>query len=256
MSDRDTLAIESKKLVQSFYDSYLCEDTLIQEMEENGCKNKKSDKQDFVSLIGNVLSEKIQSIVNEKTEEYSNKLVDYLENYSKGLNYEGKSDIEVEFDVTNAFALGVSALGVLGASATWLATSFTATIVTLFPELAGIGMFAAFGGMVAIAIGGIVAATIALVKAITWKKNLAKSIIDAYQKEKYLENVLEIIDKYWDDTKISVNAGTKKVEEEWAKKIKEYESLADEKNIPVIAKRVSTLTQGLDFFEQMPLPSK
>lgn len=254
MKTIDSLAIESKQLVQKFYDSYICESKLIEEIESSGCSNKKSDKQDFVSSIGNVISEKIQSILNDETEKYSKELEEYLDDYMQRLNYKEENNIKVEFDVTNVFALGISALGTLGASAAWLATSFTATIVTLFPELAGWGMFATFGGVITISIGAFVAGLVAIVKAFTWKKDLAKAIIKAYEKEEYLDKILKKIDEYWEDTKSGVNEGAQKVEDEWKKKIEELQSLADEKNVKVIEYKRAVLKRGLDFFEQMPLP--
>lgn len=255
MKKIDQLSDASVRDIQAFYDTYLCETKLVEEMEKVGTKNKKQDKQDFVSIVSRVMSEKIQSIMDEKTGEYTTALEEYLENYNATLNSYGESETtKVDFDTTNAFALGISALGVFGASAAWLATSFTATIAVLFPELASFGMFAAFGGVIAVGIGAVIALGIAIFKAVTWKSDLAKSIIKSYNKEGYMKKMTEKVKGYWSDTKIGVSAGVDKIEEDWKDKLAELEALGDEKKLEEIANKLAKSNSALDFFIKMPLP--
>lgn len=255
MKKIDQLSNDSVRDMQAFFNTYLCESNLIKEIDSVGTKNKKQDKQDFVSIVNRVMAEKMQSIIDEKTSEYTSVLEEYLEDYNSTLNsYAAAETATVEFDTTNSFALGISALGVAGASAAWLATSFTATIATLFPELASFGMFAAFGGVIAIGIGAFVALGLAIFKAVTWKKDLAKSIIKAYEKDGYLEKMSEKARSYWDDTKTGVSAGIEKIEADWKEKLDELEALGDEKKLEEIANKLEKTNGALDFFTKMPLP--
>lgn len=255
MKTIDRLSTSSAQEVQKQYDLFMNESNLLEEIEKIGTKNKKQDKEDFVSAVGRIMAEKIQKIMDIKTEEYTRALEKYLAEYHSTLNsYDENEATKVDFDTTNVFALGLSALGVFGASATWLATSFTATIAVLFPELATLGIFATFAGVVAIGIGGIIALGIAIFKAVTWKSDLAKSIVKSYETEGYIEKIIEKVEEYWKDTKVGVKAGAEKIEEEWQSKISEYEALADEKKLEEIAKRIANANGGLDFFTKMPLP--
>lgn len=257
LDDIDVLNSESKQEIQKFYEGYMNVDNLVSEIEHNGVKNKKDSKQDFVSLVGKVISDRMQKIMDDETDKYTKKLEDFLDNYTASLNQTGKVEgIDIEFDTSNAFAMGITAAGAVGASAAWLATSFTASIVTLFPELASIGMFAAFGGAIVIAIGGVVAGIIAIFKAATWKKSLAKSVVDQYEKAGFLNKIYSKVDDYWADTKKGLEAGVDSIEKEWQKKLSEIRSLADESKVSELSSKVSSLQEGVSYFEKMPMPEE
>ena len=161
----------------------MSEDNLVSLIDSLGLRNKKSDKQDFSSTVQELLSSKIQSILTDKSNQYAQKIDIYLEAYSDSFSKcSDGSSVSVKFDSNNSFALGLASLGVLGASATWLATSFTAWSAITFGALFGWGPVLAVGGVVGIAIGAVIAGIVSLVKAFTWKKDLANKIIKAYDK--------------------------------------------------------------------------
>lgn len=245
----------AKQKTQTAYDTTINTDHLVSLMETLGVKNKKSSKEDFSTSVNEVLSRKIQDTMHTQTEYYAKHLDEYLSDYAKSLNqYSSKNGVNVDFDTTNSFALGLTSLGALGASAAWLASSVTAFSVSIFGAYAGWEALLAVGGAIGVALGSVIAGLIALVKAFTWKQDLARSIVKTYQKEKYLETIFNDIDQYWADTKSSFITASDRVEQDWQDRIAEYESIADEKNIPALEAKIAEARKGLDFFTKIPMP--
>lgn len=108
----------------------MTEDNLVALIERNGFKNKKSDKNDFVSYVNNLLLSKFQTMTQVYSEEYSNRLENYLNDYGDSFNkYTADINIDIKFDASDTFSaviFSVAASGVAGASVIWLARSFTA----------------------------------------------------------------------------------------------------------------------------------
>lgn len=249
------LEASSKQDIQSMYTETMETEHLVGLMEERGVKNKRSDKEDFASAINELISSQVQSILAEKSKEYTASIDKYIEGYTASFEkYSAGKDVNIQFDVLNSFALGLASLGVLGASAVWLATSFTAFSVSMLGILAGWGSVLAVGGVIGIAIAAVITGIISIFKAFTWKQDFAKTIISVYEKEKYIDRVFNEVEKYWDDTVSSFKKGSEKVEEDWQKRLEEYESIADEKNIPALEAKIVEAKRGLDFFTKMPLP--
>lgn len=255
MSKIDNYCIETKQEVRTMFTTYMCEDNLISEMERLDCKNKKSEKENFVSAINRIINDKVQSIIDDKSALYSKDLDSFLSAYNEKIGSAGSVEgIDTKFDATKAFVTGISALSAVGAAGAWLASSFVAEIVVLFPELASVGMFAAFGGVITIGIAAAIAGAVALIKALTWKKSLAKEIIKGYKEKNYENMIMEKVDEYWQETKNSLDVGCSQIEKEWKAKIMSYEVLADEDDIKKRIQMIEDLTSGLSFFEQMPMP--
>ena len=249
------LASTTKTDIESFYYELLTEDHLVQMIENHGYKNKKSDKTDFASLVNKVLSDKIQLILTQKTEEYSEEMDSYLQKYEQSFqSYSSKNKVKMEFSANKSFALGLTGLAAIGASGAWLATSFTAWSVGVLGAYAGLGPILAVGGVIGIGIAGVIAGIIAIVTAFTWKKDLAKKIIKAYDSERFLDKVSKETNQYWDDTLKSFNVAAEQVETEWEKYIQSIRELADEASLPALKQKLNYTKQGLSFFENMPLP--
>lgn len=254
-SNITTLRTESKQEIQTMYNTTMCVDNLVSLIERSDVHDKKQEKQDFASTVNELLSNRIQKILSEKTKAYSDKLDNYLEDYAKTFKKLATgNDVKVHFDAANSFSIGLAGLGALGASAAWLSTSLTAWSVFTLGSFFGWGPIIAVGGVIGIAVSGLIALTVSVVKAFTWKKDLANSIIKAYEKKRYIETIFDDVDKYWDDTEASFVAAAKHVEDDWQQHIEEYESIADEKNLPALQQKITEGYRGLDFFEKIPVP--
>ena len=248
-----SLETSSKQKITSMYNSELEEDHLIELIDANGYKNKKSDQREFSTLVGNRLFEKIQQIIKEDSDSYERKLKEYLKDYSHTIETDQTSDINVKFDVNNSFALGLVGVGALGASAAWLATSTTAWTVSILGPLAGWGPMLAVGGFVGIAIAGLIGAAASFIKLSRWKKDLAQAIIKAYDSNDYLGQVKNDVHKYWNDTSESFIIASEKIESDWKAKLSEYESLGNVNTIQSLKEKLANAQRGLDFFIKLPL---
>lgn len=245
--------IGTQQDIESMYTSMMNEDNLISLIDKYDVKNQKESKQNFASTVNDILSKKIQKIITNKTDLYTQKIDDYLHEYSQTFSdYSTGKNIIINFDSTNSFALGLTKLTALGASMAWLATSFPAMSLFTFGSLAGWSSVISIGGIIGIAISAFIASVVFLVNAMTWKKDLANKIIKAYTKNDYLEKIFDDVDKYWNDTRSSFKIASQRVEDDWTKQIEEYESLADEKNIPKIQKKIAEIYKGLAFLNKLP----
>lgn len=246
---------ESKQEVQANYNQMITIDNLIGMMREQDVRDKKESKERFASQINEALLGAVQNIVENKANLYNAELTDFLKESDERIKKYGSSqEIAVHFNTNEAFALGLTSLGVFGASAAWLTNSLTAFTVFHFGSLLGWGSVFAVGGVVTLALGSLIVGAIGIFKKFTWRQNFAKAIVEAYEREEYLPKVFDSINTYWNDTKRGFNAGAERIESKWADKIKEYSELADEKNIVKLQKRIEEAERGLDFFTKIPMP--
>lgn len=177
---------------------------------------------------------------------------DYDNRFKESLNLGLGIDVDLNFDTIALFATSIASIGVAGAAGIWLTTSVTSIIVTSLGAYAGLGSILAFGGVITIAIGAVIATVLSAFKMVSWKKGLSEAIINAYKSEDYITNIFSEVDKYWDDTKKAFELSVKHIEDEWNKKIYEYENLADEENLSQLENNLEDARHGLDFFMNMP----
>lgn len=245
------LEASSKQDIQSMYTETMETEHLVSLTEERGVKNRRSDKEDFASAINELVNSKVQGILAEKSKEYAASVDKYIEEYTASFaKYSAGKDVNIQFDVLNFFAVGLASLGVLGASAVWLATSFTAFSVSILGILAGWGSVLAVGGVIGIAIAAIIAGIISIFRAFSWKQDFAKAIISAYEKGEYINKVFKDVEQYWDDTAASFKSGSEKVEQDWQKHLEEYESIADEKMFPRLKQRLQKQKEAWIFLQR------
>lgn len=245
----DEFRNSSKSMIQSSYDDFFTEENLIEMIDRNDYKNKKNDKEDFSSLVNKVISDKIQHILSEQSECYAHEVEKYIKDYEASFNDRSLcEELNIEFSANKSFALGLTGLTAVGASGIWLATSFTAGWVVYMGAYAGLGPILAVGGVIGIGLAGVVAGIISIVTALTWKKDLAKKIIKAYDKEGYLNKIFKEVDKFWDDTRAGFEKAAQRVEIDWEKTIKELEQFANENNKEELEKMIETAKLGQEFF--------
>lgn len=251
----DNLQIETKQEIETMYNNQMTESELIHLIDSYNYKNKKGDKEEFLTLINNILTDNIHKILKKKSDIYSEKLKNHLTEYSNSFSdYQSNADVDIIFDTNKSFAIGLAGLGALGASAAWLATSFTAWSVAILGPLASWGSILAVGGAVGLAIGGIIAGVVFIAKMFTWKKDLANLIIKTYNSEHQLTKIFDEVETYWSDTQNSFSLASEHVEEDWKKKLEEYKALGDEKNLIELKEKLMIAKRGLDFFIKIPMP--
>lgn len=251
----DNYRIQTREEAQNYYNEFMTEDTLIQLIDNNDYKNKKSDKEEFIFLVGTVLNDKIRNILSEKSDILAEDVNHYLAKSSGRFDDYCKftSDyFNIDFDVFNLFARTIAGIGLAGAIGAWFTTSASASgVMGMFGAYAGFGSILAVGGMVTLGIGAIITGIISLVKVFTWKKDLAKLIIKEYNEKDYISSIFIEIDKYWNETARAFKQTVRNMEEEWQKKIEEYKKCGDADNLIELKNKLENAKEGLNFFIQM-----
>lgn len=252
----ETLKKSSVQDIISEYNDITDIDRMTAMMDSFGCKNKKTSKEEFTTYFNNRLKSRIEKIVDSSNEKYKNNLDEYLKDYSLSFeNYKFSSDVNLSFDTQGAFQEGLKGLvsiGVAGASAMWLSTSTTAFIATVFGAGLGLTPLLATLGVLGIGFGAIGMTLKSIFKALVWKKDFAKALAKEYNKKDFVGKMKAGMDEYWNNTKDSFLAACDNVEEEWQKKIDEYEHLADEDALPELKNKLEDAKSGLDFYEHIP----
>ena len=250
---------DNKRVFSKHFDEYMTKENLLQIIENQGLTYKKEDQNLFQNIVYTDIQMYCEKIVQEKSDAYSKEVNKYLDFFEEStLRGIKKSKVKLCFDVKDVFATATIGFGILGASASWLATFgasfvgayFIESVIGMAPLLAMIGT-----------IGGIIAAAVLVILTIisftvTWKNDLVRNTINQYKKKNVKEEVLSGIEKYWNDTKDSFIYASEEVEREWREKIVIMERTCQEANIPELKKDLKELKAAFDFFEKMPLPEK
>lgn len=211
------------------YYTVIDENYIIDALERKGIKNNKRDIELFSSYLSDELSERLNKTLKNKSEDFSDKLDEHLKDMSEWSQQYCCSDnmnINVNgFDFQRAFATGLAGMSVFGALAFWAAITaggsnlgayiLCAKVVSALSSL-GISLggtaavnaaIAAIGGPVTIgiAISVIAAITVWGILTGTWKKRLAKKLVEQYRNHGYYDEYCNYINNYWDSTKNALN---------------------------------------------------
>ncbi|MBU5294777.1 dynamin family protein [Anaerosalibacter bizertensis] len=240
LSDIENLANKSKieiekarnmciKEFTNEYNNYMSISNLENILESKGYKNRKNDKEEFTTFVGNTIQQKFENIIYKHSKEYAKQ----LELEFDRLNKQAKVSFDYRLSFVNSIVTGVTSFGAL---TIWMSTFgnlggyIVATkIVGLLSSIgisvgggaAATAFLASIGGPITIVLAiSIIAGTIVgLLTGRNWKNKFAENVINAYKKENVLEKYLEAINKYWDDTLASYNTNNM---------IKEYDNQINE----------------------------
>lgn len=241
---------ESLCEIDKFYLNMMTVDNLVSLMEKRNVRKKKEDLQIFSSYISGLLQDKINMILKEKSKLLAISIDEFLENFESNtaICLENNISFKVNsFNKEQAFAAGLAGVMTYGALAIWAASCGNLGGYILVAK--GVSLLSALGisvGGTAVAtsavaaIGGpvVLGITLALIAAIavfaifsgSWKKNIAKKIVNSCREEQVLEKIRNNISEYWIDTQIAFDKSADSLDEKWKiylrdlkKKIKSYD---------------------------------
>ena len=187
------------------------------------------------SKLSNLLNDKYSFALKKYSEDLSDEINKYLDNYensTKILSLNHNVTGKVGFNVKASFASGLAGLATYGALSIWAASlgnlgayilvakgvSLLAAIgISVGGTSAAVAAIAAIGGPVVLMIGLAVLSGIFafLLFSGGWKKNIAKKIIEQYDKGKVLLKYKEYISIYWRDTKDAFIKCAEKLDNEY-----------------------------------------
>lgn len=228
---------EQKAIVDfsSLYNNVVNIDNIIKLIEDNGWKKKEEDMKLLSSKLSNLLNDKYSFALKKYSEDLSDEINKYLDNYensTKILSLNHNVTGKVGFNVKASFASGLAGLATYGALSIWAASlgnlgayilvakgvSLLAAIgISVGGTSAAVAAIAAIGGPVVLMIGLAVLSGIFafLLFSGGWKKNIAKKIIEQYDKGKVLLKYKEYISIYWRDTKDAFIKCAEKLDNEY-----------------------------------------
>lgn len=237
------LGKSAQKEFENYYIELMTEESLVKKLKIGNYKNTDDDKTKFLNSLGERIQERLEYyIVGEKKKQIDSKIKE-LKMFSN--TYE--SDYYTLDNLKNDVEMGNNICYAIG-------------------ELIGRGV--GFAGMAAMGIPVILVSTLGVVLAelitvginqINWEERFAKLIIKKYNKvsEKGVLSIyIESIGKYFDELRKDFEKFSEIAEKKHSDMLKEYERLADEKNMPQLRKKVEQLKTGTAFFSDLPLPQK
>lgn len=212
----------------NIYFGIINESFIVSKIDQKNIGNNKKDKELFSSYLSDELSDRLNKVMKDESERFSDELNSQLSGmseWSKQYSFESNIDINLNgFDFQRAFATGLTGAGVFGALACWAAivaggsnlgayilcakvvSALSALGISLGGTAAVNAAIAAIGGpvTVGVALAVLAAGAIFGIFSGTWKKRFAKELIKQYGQ--YYNEYCDYIEKYWNiDTKKSLD---------------------------------------------------
>lgn len=258
---------ESKHEFKEFLAQVLDLDSLVQNMEQTGLKNKKDDIEQFTSRLQSQIQHKCENILEEQSKLVSKKTADYLTSFSDSISLPAQDlNIEVDFDAGWAFASALSTLGTVGGIGALAVGAVSEAI--FWGSALGIGSVA-FGAIegafmalffapfapIGLALGLGLAAGMGALKLFGggWEKSVAKKIVSQIEKGQFGEKFCAGMDTYWQSTKDAFNKAADELDINWRNYVKELEGLVDSDDIAEVSTKIAALKNIEFFFDNIPL---
>lgn len=267
--DLDT---ETKRKFKEDFNQMLTEENIIKIIDKRGYKNKKADLEELGSYISSEIQDIYRKNLEKTTEKFKDTMDEYLVETQKSLELTNSSsgiNIDLDFDFKSAFIGGLASVATLGGLAFWASTLGNLGAYILVAKgvsvLSALGISIAGGTATATAfvasIGGPITLGIAAALLVgvaiwgifsdSWKKKIAKKIIEEFKK--HVTKYDEAITQYWLDTENGFDIAKNKMEEEWEKYINNLEDELYNYDINKLKETLKNAKEVKDFFTNIPL---
>ena len=267
--DLDT---ETKIKFKEDFNQMLTEENIIKIIDKRGYKNKKADLEELGSYISSEIQDIYRKNLEKTTEKFKDTMDEYLVETQKSLELTNSSsgiNIDLDFDFKSAFIGGLAGAATLGGLAFWASTLGNLGAYILVAKgvsvLSALGISIAGGTATATAfvasIGGPITLGIAAALLVgvaiwgifsdSWKKKIAKKIIEEFKK--HVTKYDEAITQYWLDTENGFDIAKNKMEEEWEKYINNLEDELYNYDVNKLKETLKNAKEVKDFFTNIPL---
>ena len=263
---------ETKKKFREDFNQMLTEENIVKIIDKRGYKNKKADLEELGSYISSEIQDIYRKNLEKTTEKFKDTMDEYLIETQKTLELTNSSDninIDLDFDFKSAFIGGLAGAATLGGLAFWASTLGNLGAYILVAKgvsvLSALGISIAGGTATATAfvasIGGPITLGIAAALLVgvaiwsifsdSWKKKIAKKIIDEFKK--HVAKYDEAITQYWIDTENGFDIAKDKMEEEWQNYIKNLENELYHYDLNKLKETLRNAKEIESFFTNIPL---
>ena len=257
--------IESKSEFYKYISKTVNVDSIVSMIEDRGVNNKKESIDIFASYFTSLIEEECNNILKEKSEKLTELTREYINNYSNSiLTSFTEKGVNIDFDANLAFVTAIykiALLGGLGAYGLYLASS-----VSLLGSLGIVGAMSfvqsipvitisSIFGPIGITIGIALIAGLVLLNLFggSWKKSVAKKIVEAFEKQNLIEKYKEGIDKYWKETAEVFDKATSELDKEFEKYVDDLKKMLNNYDIDTIKNNIRIFSDILIFFKNIPL---
>ena len=217
------------------YNKIITIENIIQLIEDNKWSKKEEDMKLLSAKLSNLLNDSYSSVLKKYSTEFSKDVDSYLKNFENSASIiSSDSDVKVgtSFNYKAAFAGGLTGVATIGALSIWAASLGNLGAYILVAKgvsvLAAMGIsvggtasaaaaVSAIGGPVVLAIGiaVILASLVFIAFSGTWKKTIAKKIVEKYDENNVLSNYLSQNSKFWSDTENAFKIASAKLEDDF-----------------------------------------
>ncbi len=254
--------------VKNIYEEIVNEKFLEEELKRKAYENKKIEKEMFISYINDLLSLRIQDILEASGKEFSKNIDDFIETKSKANNFNFKG---FGFDYKRAFFSGLGGVGILGAFTIWASivaagsnlgayiliaqgVSFLSALgISVGGTAAAATGIAAIGGPITIGIALAIISALALYSllGINWQKKFSSLIVKEYEKAKAKKQYEDLVQKFWEDTENAFKATVDKIEKEFDEYINNLRETINNFNEEEIREKKERAEKMLNFLKQV-----
>jgi hypothetical protein len=234
-------------------------DAIVSLIKTRKIKNKKEEIECFGSSLQTMLQEKCETILAQNSESLSEKIKYYISDFSASIDKSfEKSDVHSDFDVGWAFASALAKFGMIGGLAGYLAGSAAIALGGITFVLGAGGTAAAivsFLGPYGFAAGLVITAALGILNLFGrgWKKNVAKKLVEAFEKNDIAGKLRNGIYEYWAQTQVAFDRTAEELDNEWSNYVKTLRETVVSYDINEIQRKIASLKSLTLFFDNIPL---
>lgn len=272
------MTLDSHTKCAQLYQNVITPSHIIAVIDNRGFKKNKKDLQELVTILNSELENGITTMLTDKSNALKKRIDTFLSDSQRCFqaNLSIHPDVEsipFAFNVTRAFAGGLSGAAAYGALAAWAATCGNLggyiLVAKAVSVLASVGIH--LGGTAAVisavsAIGGpitlgIAIAAIAAVSSIlalggTWKKLIGNKLVKQYKEQAVLDKLETTSDTFWRETRDAFRKGTEQVEDNWQKKLRQFRERVECPDNAALKETLHTEIKSAEeaaaFFKRLP----
>lgn len=217
------------------YNEIITNENITKLIEDNKWSKKEEDMKLLSAKLSNLLNDSYSTVLKKYSTEFCKDVDNFLKDFENSASiFSTDSDYTVgtSFNYKAAFAGGLTGVATVGALSIWAASLGNLGAYILVAKgvsaLAAMGIsvggtasaaaaVSAIGGPIVLAIGiaVILASLVFIAFSGSWKKTIAKKIVEKYDEKRVLSNYLFQNTNFWTDTESAFKTASATLEEEY-----------------------------------------
>lgn len=255
------------------YNKVINVDFIVDAIKEKDFKKNKDDLELLVNFLGSRLESDVNKVLSKYSIELKESIDEYLDEFESFATVNGKIRINtsIPFNAKRAFVSGMAGLLTFGGFTLWAST--LGNLAGYIIVAKGVSLLSALGislgGTAAVmpfvaAIGGPITLFIVAAILVTgtffgilsggWQKNVAKKLVNEYNKTNALKQYEGFINKFWlEDTTTAFNTAADALENEWLRLIESRKDLVNNFDVDDIQHKIKEVENMKSFLSNIPL---